>query len=368
MTRLENLPGPVALKRMMAAMLALFCDRFDQAPRRLVLDIDDTEDRTYGGQQLSRFTAHHDSYGFMPIHIYEATTGKPVAVFRRPGKTPTGAEIAGVLRHVVKALRARWPAVEIIVRGDSHYGRHELMEWCERRQVGYIFGLAGNAVLTRLVQGDVTRTLREWDALPELDTVRRYGEFRYAAKSWTVERRVIARGEASDLGVDTRFIVSTLKGLEHLLYEKFYCARGQAEHLIKAHKLHLASDRTSCTRATANQFRRLVHTAAYWLIYTLRSLVAKPSCWGEAQFDSLRLGLIKIAARVTERATRIIVSLPSLCAEPETRRTRNLDQTRWQPCQVASLSPGAACPTRNPFRPSTNQMMSAFVGATESRN
>jgi Transposase DDE domain group 1 len=123
MTRLENLPGRVALKGMMAAMLALFCDSFDQAPRRLVLDIDDTEDRPYGGQQLSLFTAHHDSYGFLPIHIYEATTGKPVAVFLRPGKTPTGAELAVelavVLRHVVKALRARWPAVEIIVRGRS---------------------------------------------------------------------------------------------------------------------------------------------------------------------------------------------------------------------------------------------------------
>jgi Transposase DDE domain group 1 len=202
---------------------------------------------------------------------------------------------------------------------------------CERRQVGYIFGLAGNAVLTRLVQGDVSRTLLEWDALPELDKVRRYGEFRYAAKSWKVERRVIARVEASDLGVDTRFIVTNLKGLEHVLYEKFYCARGQAENLIKAHNLHLASDRTSCTRATANQFRLLVHTAAYWLMYTLRSLVPKTSSWGEAQFDTLRLGLIKIAARVTERTTRIIVALPALCAEQETLTRLAGNLAKWPP-------------------------------------
>jgi hypothetical protein len=146
-SRLENLPGPIELKRMMAAMIALFCDSFAQVPSRIVLDIDDTEDRVHGGQQLALFHAHYDSRCFLPIHIYEATTGKPVAVILRPGKTPGGAEVAMVLRHVVKAIRARWPRVEILVRGDSHYGRPEAMTWCEHNRVGYIFGLAGNPIL-----------------------------------------------------------------------------------------------------------------------------------------------------------------------------------------------------------------------------
>ena len=98
----------------------------------------------------------------------------------------------------------------------------------------------------------------------EADKVRRFGEFRYAARSWKVERRVIARVEASPQGTDTRFIVTNLTGTPKALYETIYCARGQMENLIKAHKLHLASDRTSCTKATANQFRLLIHTAAYW--------------------------------------------------------------------------------------------------------
>lgn len=311
MCRLENLPGPVALKRMMAAMLALFCDSFAQPPPRLVLDIDDTEDRTYGGQQLSLFNAHHDSHCFMPIHIYEATTGKPVAVVLRPGKTPTGGEVAMVLRHVVQGLRRRWPTVEIVIRGDSHYGRPEAMAWCERNRVGYVFGLAGNPVLTRRVQGDVARTLNDRAACPEPDKIRRYGEFRYGAKSWKVERRVIARIEHSSLGVDTRFIVTNLKGPEHVLYDEVYCARGQAENLIKAHKLHLASDRTSCSRATANQFRLIVHTAAYWLLHGLRDRAPHGSPWRSVQFDSLRLAFIKVAARVTEKLTRIIVALPT---------------------------------------------------------
>jgi Transposase DDE domain group 1 len=310
MTRLENLPGPIALKRMMAAMVDLFCDSFPEVPRRIVLDIDDTEDRVHGGQQLSLFNAYYDGYCFLPIHIYEATSGKPVAVILRPGKTPDGAEAALLLRHVVRAIRARWPRVDIVVRGDSHYGRPEVMSWCERNRVGYIFALAGNAVLLRRVEA-----LAEQAALARLEdeaeVVRRYGEFGYAARSWTQARRVIARVEASARGSDTRFIVTNLRGTAQMLYEKLYCARGQAENLIKAHKLHLASDRTSCRKATANQFRLVIHTAAYWLLHTLRGLAAKGSFWREAQFDTLRLGLIKVAGRVSELATRIKLSLPS---------------------------------------------------------
>src|SRR5215471_11227752 len=259
-SRLENLPGATALKRMMAAMVELFCDSFDQVPRRILLDIDDTEDRVHGGQQLALWNAHYDSRCFLPIHIYEATTGKPVAVILRPGKTPDGAEVAVLLRQAS--------------------------------------ALAEDAALGRL------------DG--EGDKVRRYGDFRYAAKSWTVERRVIARIEAGPQGADSRFIVTNLPGLPKSLYEKLYCARGQAENLIKAHKLHLASDRTSCHKATANQFRLLIHTAAYWLLLTLRRLAPRNSFWRDAQFDIIRLNLIKVAARVTEMVTRIKVALPSV--------------------------------------------------------
>jgi Transposase DDE domain group 1 len=310
MCRLENLPGSVALKRMMAAMVELFCDSFDGVPRRIVLDIDDTEDRVHGQQQLSLFNAHYDSRCFLPIHIYEATTGKPVAVILRPGKTPAGAEVAMVLRHVVKAIRARWPRVEILVRGDSHYGRPEAMTWCEHNRVGYIFGLAGNQVLSARVV-DLAEGAALGRVRGEAEKVRRFGEFAYAAKTWSVERRVIARIEASPQGSDSRFIVTNLKGAPRWLYESVYCQRGQAENLIKAHKLHLASDRTSCTSAAANQFRLLIHTAAYWLLHTLRGLAPKTSFWRDAQFDTIRLALIKVAARVAEMKTRIKVALPS---------------------------------------------------------
>ncbi len=246
----------------------------------------------------------------MPIHVYEAISGKPVAVILRPGKIPDGAEVALVLRHVIGAIRRRWPKVDILVRGDSHYGRPEAMSWCERNRVGYIFGFAGNEVLLRRAA-----VLAEEAALArvegEAEKVRRFGEFAYAAKTWGVQRRVIARVEASDRGSDSRFIVSNLAGTPRWLYEAVYCARGQAENLVKAHKLHLASDRTSCGKATANQFRLVLHTAAYWLLHTLRALAPKRSFWRQAQFDTLRLMLIKVAGRVTELATRIKLALPS---------------------------------------------------------
>src|SRR3954452_25508688 len=151
MCRLENLPTITALKRMMATMIELFCDSFEQVPTRIVLDIDDTEDRVHGRQQLALFHAYHDGRCFLPIHVYQAVTGKPVAVILRPGKTPDGVEVALVLRHVIQAIRKRWPKVDILVRGDGHYGRPEAMTWCERNRVGYVFGLAGNKVLLRRV-------------------------------------------------------------------------------------------------------------------------------------------------------------------------------------------------------------------------
>lgn len=314
-SRLENLPGPTALTRMMAAMIDLFCDSFTAVPERIVLDIDDTEDEVHGSQQLALFNAHYDSHCFLPIHIYEATTGKPVAIFLRPGKTPDGVEVARVVRHVIRRIRARWPRVQILIRGDSHYGRIEAISICERHRVGYVFGLGGNRVLLRKVAD-----LAEHVALRRLDApgqkVRRHGEIDYAAKAWparpdAVVRRVIARLEAGPQGTDTRFIITNLAGTPAHLYEDVYCARGQAENLIKAHKRHLASDRTSCSKATANQFRLLIHTAAYWLMHGLRGLAPKLSFWRDAQFDTIRFSLLKVAARVTEMATRIKVALPS---------------------------------------------------------
>jgi hypothetical protein len=169
----------------------------------------------------------------------------------------------------------------------------------------YIFGLPGNAALSRPVEAaaDDVRVRRAEAQTPML---RRYTEARYAAKSWTFERRVTARIEASTQGLDIRFVVTNLvKGSAEWLYATLYCARGQAENLIKLHKSQLASDRTSCRSALANQVRLVLHTAAYWLMLTVRDAIPKPQALATAEFTTLRMRLIKIAARITETAVRI---------------------------------------------------------------
>jgi Transposase DDE domain group 1 len=315
MSRLENGVSWRTLVRLQAALIDQFCASWAKVPTRIVLDIDDTWDAAHGGQQFALFNAHHDGYGFLPIHIYEATSGKLVAAILRPGKTPSGQEVRKILKHVIRRIRQHWPGVAILARGDSHYGRPEAMDWCEDNRIFYAFGLGTNAVLAALVAPlnedvAVRRALAGTTA-----KVRRCGSFGYAAKGWRQERRVVARVEASAQGTDTRFVVTNLADKPKRLYERVYCARGQMENLIKAHKRHLASDRTSCSSALANQFRLVLHSAAYVLMHGLRAAAPKRSFWRTAQFDTLRLRLLKLGARVIEKATRIKVILPAACLD-----------------------------------------------------
>src|SRR6185312_12311946 len=146
--------------------------------------------------------------------------------------------------------------------------------------------------------------------------VRRFKEFLDGAASWSRVERIVARVEAGAEGLDTHFIVTNLKVRNaRVLYEDVYCRRGEAENHIKSSKTHLAADRTSCTKATANQFRLFLHAGAYWLLWSLRALMPKRSLWRVAQFDTLRLRLIKIAARVVELKTMIRLHLPTACPD-----------------------------------------------------
>ena len=314
MSRLENAPTRIEIARMMAAMVDLFCASWARPPQAITLDIDDTLDRVHGHQQLSFFNAHYDERCFLPIHIYEAGSGKPVAVILRPGKTPGGAEVRAVIKHVVRRIRRHWPKTRICWRGDSHYARPEAMDWCEENGVDYVFGLAGNDVLHAEVRS-IADNLCVRRAEAREDKSRTWTEFRYAAGSWTKPRRVVARLEATARGFDVRYVVTTLAGSAAHLYETVYCARGQAENFIKLHKTQLASDRTSCRSPRANQFRLILHTAAYWLLHTLRAAAPKRSYWQTAEFTTLRLRLLKIAARVIEGAARIRICLPTACPD-----------------------------------------------------
>ncbi len=316
-SRWENAPSLREVMRMTYAMVDIYCASYPRPPAAVTLDIDDTVDVVHGHQQLSLFNAHYDERCFLPIHVYDTATSRPVVVLLRPGKTPSGSEVRSHLRRLVRRIRSRWPNTRLTIRGDGHYGRPEVMAWCEANAVDYIFGLPSNAVLNRLVElaADDVRVRRAED---QALVLRRYAETHYGAKSWACERRVAARIEASTQGLDIRFVVTNLaKGSAEWLYDTLYCARGQAENLIKLHKGQLASDRTSCRSALANQVRLVLHTAAYWLMLTVRDAIPKPQTLATAEFITLRMRLLKIAARVTETATRVRIALAAACPEAE---------------------------------------------------
>jgi hypothetical protein len=310
-SRLENLPDRRMLLRMAQAMVELYCASFAQVPRRITLDIDDTFDAAHGGQQLRLFNAHYDDYGFQPIVVFDGA-GRFVTAVLRPAKRPKGREITAHLRRLIRAIRSHWPRVEILIRGDGHYCAPEVLDLCRAKGVDFILGLPATSTLRRHVATlEASSAARAAAARAK---VRRFKEFHDGAASWSRVERIIARVETGPQGCDTRFIVTSLtSGTGKTIYERLYCARGQAENHIKAWKTHLAADRTSCTSAAANQLRLYLHAGAYWLMWTLRTALPKRSPWRRAQFDTIRLRLIKIAARVVEMKTRITVHLPNSC-------------------------------------------------------
>jgi hypothetical protein len=314
-SRWENAPTLRGVIRMTYAMIDTYCASYKRPPRAVTLDIDDTPDVVHGHQQLSLFNAHYDERCFLPIHVYDTATSRPVAVLLRTGTTPSGVEIRGHLRRMVRRIRTHWPDTRLTIRGDGHYGRPEVMAWCEANGVDYIFGLPGNAVVDRLVE-PVADEVRVGRAQTQAPAVRRYCETRYGARSWRCERRVAARIEATTQGLDIRYVVTNITGGgPQWLYDSLYCARGQAENLIKLHKTQLASDRTSCRSPLANQVRLVLHTGAYWLMLKVRDAIPRPQPLATAEFTTLRVRLIKIAARIVETASRVRVAFAA--AHPE---------------------------------------------------
>jgi hypothetical protein len=257
----------------------------------------------------------------LPIHVYDTERSRPVAFVLRPGKTPGGVEVRAHLRRLVRHIRKRWTKTRVTFRGDGHYARPEAMQWCEDNGVDYVFGLPGSRPLLKKVDeaADAVRTER---ATLGKDVVRGYTQTRHKAKTWSRERRAVARIEATTLGLDIRFVVTNLEhGSPEWMYDSLYCARGQMENLIKLHKSQLASDRTSCRSAIANQVRLVLHTAAYWLMLDVRDAIPKPRDLAKAEFATLRLRLIKIAARVIETASRVRLAFAAGCPEADLFRS-----------------------------------------------
>lgn len=310
MSRLENMVTIRDLLRMGYALVDQFIASYTSMPEVIVLDMDPTTDITYGHQQLTLFNAYEGEYCFMPFHVYEGLSGKLITTVLRGGKSPSAAEIISVLKRIVARLRLAWPDVQIIFRADCHHTKPEVMEWLEGHRIQYVTGLIPNTRLSTIFAQIIRDTERKYRL--ESGTVRAYGSSHYAAETWHKERRVICRVLVSAQGTDVRYIVTSLSraGAKYL-YDTVYSGRGAMELMIKDHKTALKSDRTSCTRKEANQFRLFLHSAAYVLLHAVRDQLLRGSELARAQFDTIRLRLLKIGARVDIGKTFIRFHLPA---------------------------------------------------------
>ena len=313
MSRFENGVGSQALYQMAEVFVEQFIRSYDQAPEVIVLDFDDTADLAHGEQEQARFNAHVGDTCFMPLHVYEGLSGRLILTLLKPSLLK-GIEILPIVRRLVSRLRQVWPGTEIIFRGDSHFTYPEVMAYLEAQpRMHYVTGLASNSVLKRL-SSEIEAEARRHFARGDRAKVLRFHSVFYKAGTWPHPRRVIVKVEVTDKGVNTRFIVTDLvRAPAQRLYQRVYCARGQMENYIKDHKLALKSDRTSCHRFLANQFRLLLHSAAYVLLWALRAEVLGCSSWSRVRFETLQVRLLKLGACVKEEADHIGVSLPFSC-------------------------------------------------------
>jgi hypothetical protein len=311
MCRFEHRIDNKTLVRLARLQVEFFTRSYDAPPEGIILDFDDTEDQTYGAQQLSLFNGYYDSVCYQPMHIYEGKSGKVIATILRPGKRPTGKEIAKMIRRVVRLIRKAWPNVGIVVRGDSHYNGPEVLDICRELNLDQTLGLTGNAVLKKAVQ-PIVKQAEELFAL-DPKPFKLYHDFEYQAGTWSEPERVIAKIEYTEkLKLNIRFVTTSFKNARRqFVYETCYCGRGQAELYIKEHKRQLGSDRTSSHLFAVNQFRLIFFNLAYMALHYFRDKYLKNTCFAKADFNTIRLRLIKIAGQIKELSTRIKVHLCS---------------------------------------------------------
>ena len=323
-SRFENRVSRTELYRLALVFLDQFVASYDRPPQLIVLDFDDTEDPAHGEQEQVRYDGYYGGYCFLPLHVYEGLSGRLITTIFK-AKRFTGAQMRAVLTRLVKRLRQAWPDTLVILRGDSHFAYPEVMQWIDKQPaLHYVTGLTRNAVLKELAREVVEQAKRAYAFSGR--KVTRFHSTRYQAQTWARARRVVIKVEVREQGVNTRFVVTDMEQARtQVLYQHLYCARGQAENDIKDHKLSLKSDRTACHRFEANQFRLLLHAAAYVLLETLRREVLRTTQWASATMETIQLRLLKLSARVHEVKDRITISLPSSCpVAPVLRRSLTL--------------------------------------------
>lgn len=307
LSRFENSVSWGDLYRLSEVLIDVFIDNHRaEPPEMIILDFDATEDLTHGQQTLSFFHGFYDSYCYLPLLCFAKCNGSSqkelLAAVLRPGNVHSGNKTLAILRRIVERLRRAFPDVKIIFRADCGFALPEIYDWCEDNGVRYLIGLPKNDRLLEKSRLYRIGALTQY-ALTRIK-VRNFGEIKYAAGSWRQKRRVIIKAEVMSKGENPRFVVTNLSGKDTKKLYDLYVRRGNAENRIKELKLDLKADRTSCHRFEANQFRLLLHGAAYVLFQSIQRFL-KNTELEKAQVSTIREKLIKIGARVRETVRRV---------------------------------------------------------------
>jgi hypothetical protein len=295
-------------------LVKVFLESYPQAPEEIVLDVDSTDLPLHGQQEGRFFHGYYDSYCYLPLYVF---CGEQVLCARlRQANRDAYAGSLVEIQRIVSQIRAAWPEVKIILRGDSGFCRNELMSWCENNGVDYVFGLGRNQRLRRMIGQALWEARQEWEKTGK--PARVFGEFDYQPKrrkkgGWERSRRVVAKAEHIEGKENPRFVVTSLNGEAwpaQVLYEERYCARGDMENRIKE-QFSLFADRVSAETMRANQMRLYWSVMAYVLVSGLRRLGLKATELAQAQVSTIRTKLLKIGAQVRVSVRRVWVSMAS---------------------------------------------------------
>jgi Transposase DDE domain group 1 len=279
-----------------------------RSPRQIVLDLDATDDPVHGHQLGRFFHGYYGHYCYLPLYIFAGD--HLLCAKLRPSDIDASSGSVTELERIVAQIRARWPRVRIVVRGDSGFCREHIMRWCEQHRVDYVLGLAKNDRLLGELDLELCEAEEIFQETGEAARVFRDFEYR-TLDSWSRPRRVIGKAEHLPQGPNPRFIVTSLSASEvaaRPLYEDVYCARGDMENRIKEQQLGLFADRTSAATMRANQLRLWLSSVGYLLTHALRRLGLKGTPWANAQCGTIRLKLLKIGAQVRVTVRKVWLS------------------------------------------------------------
>ncbi len=294
-------------------LVTLFLEAHKTPPKEIILDLDATDDPLHGHQEGRFFHGYYDCYCYLPLYIF---CGRHLLAAKlRPANIDGSAGAVEEIARIVGQIRARWPRVRIIVRADSGFAREALMAWCEANGVDFIFGLAKNVRLNRAIGAELVMAREESRTTGQ--PARHFKELVWSTrKSWSRQRRVIAKAEWTQGEANPRFIVTSLTAADgdgRRLYEDVYCARGEMENRIKECQMDLFADRTSTGTMRANQLRLWFASMAYVLLDSLRRLALQATDLANATCGTIRRKLFKIGALVTISVRRIKLAMASGC-------------------------------------------------------